>query len=93
MIKCDNLIKIYFTDKIQPLYINTNKKTEVINCSDLYDSNINTDLIITHLLYKVFCYLLGLFYAFAILGPAVGYLVGGAFLNIYVDVDKIDTDR
>lgn len=33
----------------------------------------------------------GIFYAFAILGPAVGYLAGGAFLDIYTDFNKIDT--
>lgn len=36
---------------------------------------------------------LGIYYAFAIVGPAIGYLAGGAFLNIYVDVDKLDTAR
>ncbi|XP_021347931.1 solute carrier organic anion transporter family member 4A1-like [Mizuhopecten yessoensis] len=30
----------------------------------------------------------GLFYGCAILGPAVGYLAGGAFLDLYVDIDK-----
>ncbi|XP_055998205.1 solute carrier organic anion transporter family member 4A1-like isoform X2 [Ostrea edulis] len=34
---------------------------------------------------------IGIYYAFAIVGPAIGYLAGGAFLNIYVDVDKLDT--
>ncbi|KAL5014867.1 hypothetical protein ScPMuIL_009137 [Solemya velum] len=33
---------------------------------------------------------IGIYYAFAILGPAVGYLVGSEFLNIYVDIDKVD---
>ncbi|XP_033727222.1 solute carrier organic anion transporter family member 4A1-like [Pecten maximus] len=30
----------------------------------------------------------GLFYGCAILGPAVGYLAGGAFLDLHVDIDK-----
>ena len=40
----------------------------------------------------IFC-LTGIYYAFAIVGPAIGYLAGGAFLNIYVDVNKVETDR
>nr|XP_022311407.1 solute carrier organic anion transporter family member 4A1-like isoform X2 [Crassostrea virginica] len=35
---------------------------------------------------------IGIYYAFAIVGPAIGYLAGGAFLNIYVDVNKVETD-
>lgn len=35
---------------------------------------------------------IGLFYAFAIVGPAVGYLAGGAFLELYVDLDKLDSN-
>lgn len=30
----------------------------------------------------------GMFYGCAILGPAVGYLAGGAFLDLHVDIDK-----
>ncbi|XP_061179184.1 solute carrier organic anion transporter family member 4A1-like isoform X1 [Saccostrea echinata] len=33
---------------------------------------------------------IGIYYAFAIVGPAIGYLAGGAFLNLYVDVDRVD---
>ncbi|ESO83153.1 hypothetical protein LOTGIDRAFT_222876 [Lottia gigantea] len=33
----------------------------------------------------------GIFYTFAILGPALGYLVGGELLNIYTDFRAIDT--
>ncbi|XP_050408141.1 solute carrier organic anion transporter family member 4A1 isoform X2 [Patella vulgata] len=32
----------------------------------------------------------GIFYSFAILGPALGYLVGGQFLNIYTDIGSTD---
>ncbi|XP_076457171.1 solute carrier organic anion transporter family member 4A1-like [Babylonia areolata] len=31
----------------------------------------------------------GIFYAFAILGPGIGYLAGGALLNIFTDFDKV----
>lgn len=33
---------------------------------------------------------IGIFYALAIVGPAIGYLAGGAFLNYYVDIDSAD---
>lgn len=33
----------------------------------------------------------GAFYACAIIGPALGYLFGGVFLDIYTDFDTIDT--
>lgn len=36
---------------------------------------------------------LGIFFGFAALGPGIGFLVGGAFLDIYVDVDSVDTKR
>lgn len=32
-----------------------------------------------------FLYLLAIFYTAAILGPAAGYLIGGAMLNIYTE--------
>lgn len=32
------------------------------------------------------CVSTGIFYTAAILGPAVGYLLGGYFLNIYTEV-------
>ncbi|KAK3087002.1 hypothetical protein FSP39_000238 [Pinctada imbricata] len=34
---------------------------------------------------------IGIFYAFAIVGPAIGYLAGGAFLDIYVDFNSVDS--
>lgn len=34
---------------------------------------------------------LGILYGAAALGPGVGYIVGGQFLNIYVDFNRIDT--
>ncbi|KAH3709196.1 hypothetical protein DPMN_068658 [Dreissena polymorpha] len=33
---------------------------------------------------------LGILYGFASLGPGLGYIVGGQFLDIYVDFDKVD---
>ena len=33
----------------------------------------------------------GILYAFATLGPAMGYIIGGQFLDIYVDFDQIAT--
>ncbi|XP_069105648.1 solute carrier organic anion transporter family member 4A1-like [Argopecten irradians] len=33
---------------------------------------------------------LGIYHAMNIVGPGVGFLVGGAFLKIYVDFDKVD---
>jgi len=33
----------------------------------------------------------GIMYAFATLGPALGYIIGGQLLNIYVDFDSIST--
>lgn len=35
----------------------------------------------------------GIFYAFAILGPGIGYLAGGALLNIFTDFDRVDTSQ
>lgn len=32
--------------------------------------------------------LLAIFYTAAILGPAAGYLIGGAMLNIYTDLSQ-----
>lgn len=34
----------------------------------------------------VFC-LLGIGYAMSLLGPAVGYVLGGQLLNIYIDIE------
>lgn len=34
---------------------------------------------------------IGIFYALAIIGPAIGYLLGGIFLNLYVDFDAVDS--
>ncbi|XP_060078688.1 solute carrier organic anion transporter family member 4A1-like [Ylistrum balloti] len=36
---------------------------------------------------------LGIYHAMNIVGPGVGFLVGGAFLKVYVDFDKIDTSE
>ena len=33
------------------------------------------------------CFLLGIGYAMSILGPAVGYVLGGQLLTLYIDVD------
>ncbi|GAB6018872.1 hypothetical protein CHUAL_000530 [Chamberlinius hualienensis] len=33
---------------------------------------------------------IGIFYAMAIFGPAIGYLVGGQLLKVYVDIDKFE---
>ena len=35
----------------------------------------------------------GIMYAFAALGPAVGYVAGGTFLAIYVDFSRVDMDE
>lgn len=32
-------------------------------------------------------------YAFAAVGPAFGYIFGGYFLTIYVDIGRVDMDR
>lgn len=38
-------------------------------------------------------FLPGIFFGFAAFGPGIGYIVGGVFLNTYVDVDRIGTNR
>ena len=43
--------------------------------------------------FNIVSIILGIFYAFAVVGPAIGYLTGGAFLNLYVDFDSIDSNR
>ena len=35
----------------------------------------------------------GIMYAFATLGPAMGYIIGGRFLDIYVDFDQIPSNE
>lgn len=35
-----------------------------------------------------FCTVLGMFYAFSSLGPALGYILGGQLLDVYVDYPK-----
>ena len=35
---------------------------------------------------------LGIMICCSTVGPAVGYLLGGSFLNIFVDFDVVDTD-
>lgn len=47
---------------------------------------------LTWVIFDIFL-LVGIFYAFAIVGPAIGYLAGGAFLNLYVDFDSVNTNR
>ena len=44
------------------------------------------------LYHSVFCDAAGIMQGFAAFGPAMGYICGGLFLNIYVDVLKIDTE-
>lgn len=34
---------------------------------------------------------IGIFYTMAIIGPAFGYLLGGKFLDLYVDINTVDT--
>lgn len=34
---------------------------------------------------------IGVFYTMAIIGPAFGYLLGGKFLDLYVDINSVDT--
>ncbi|XP_033726916.1 solute carrier organic anion transporter family member 4A1-like [Pecten maximus] len=36
---------------------------------------------------------LGIYHAMNIVGPGVGFLVGGAFLKVYVDFDKVDESK
>nr|XP_053651830.1 solute carrier organic anion transporter family member 4A1-like [Cherax quadricarinatus] len=36
---------------------------------------------------------LGIFYAMAVLGPALGYLLGGQFLKVYIDAPSVDPTR
>ena len=36
---------------------------------------------------------LGIFYAVAIFGPAVGYILGGYLLSIFTDFDRVDTSE
>jgi len=35
----------------------------------------------------------GIFYTTAIVGPAIGYIVGGQLLKFYVDVGSVDTTK
>lgn len=42
---------------------------------------------LSHVITKTFL-ILGIFYGSSALGPAIGYLAGGEFLNIYVDTPK-----
>lgn len=35
----------------------------------------------------------GVFYAMAIIGPALGYLMGGEMLKRYTDIDSVDVSR
>ncbi|KAK3598165.1 hypothetical protein CHS0354_008840 [Potamilus streckersoni] len=36
---------------------------------------------------------IGVMYAFATLGPALGYIIGGQMLNVYVDFNRVDSSR
>ena len=36
---------------------------------------------------------LGIFYAFSVLGPAVGFILGGVLLTFFTDFDLIDTSE
>ena len=36
---------------------------------------------------------LGIFYAFSVLGPAVGFILGGVLLTFFTDFDQIDTSE
>ena len=40
----------------------------------------------------VVCFL-AIFYSLSILGPAVGFLLGGIFLNIYTDAASVDVEK
>lgn len=37
--------------------------------------------------------MIGIYYVFVIVGLVVGYLVGGVFFNIYVDVNLVNLVR
>ena len=36
---------------------------------------------------------MGILYATAVLGPALGYIVGGLLMSIYTDFDRVDTGQ
>ena len=36
---------------------------------------------------------MGIFYSMAIIGPAVGFILGGYFLSIYTDFRSVDVDE
>ena len=36
--------------------------------------------------------LIGIYYTMAVIGPAVGYLIGGQFLKLYVDIGVDPTE-
>ena len=62
-----------------------------------HSSNISSLLsLILHvlpcLLTSVHCFT-GVFYAMAIIGPALGYLMGGEFLKRYTDIGSVDITR
>ena len=35
----------------------------------------------------------GIFYAMSIIGPAVGYMIGGELLKRFTDLDRIDVTK
>uniref|UniRef100_A0A0L8FTN5 Solute carrier organic anion transporter family member n=1 Tax=Octopus bimaculoides TaxID=37653 RepID=A0A0L8FTN5_OCTBM len=50
---------------------------------------INKTAFCTKCHYESFSY--GIFYTMSIIGPAFGYLLGGKFLDYYVDIGRVDT--
>ena len=43
--------------------------------------------------FKVTLALSGFIFACSALGPAIGYIVGGRMLQVYVDFDQVDTTK
>ena len=61
------------------------KYPEIFICSLYFYVHIFVDLTLA-ILY------LGLFYAMAVLGPALGYICGGLLLTVYTDFHAVDMD-
>ena len=47
----------------------------------------------SHRLHCCYYLCLGVMYACSTLGPAIGYIVGGQLLTIYVDYGRVDLDK